>query len=88
MISMQDLDEFNLSDDNFLDVQTITDAMMTTSQNLTELVIRFFLNLIVCWVIVGLFYYRKSRRRDYFFTFMVFSTAMLMLLYISSPFSG
>ena len=82
MISMQDLDEFNLADDNFLDVQTLTDAMMTTSQSLTELALRFFLNLAVCWIIVGLFYYRKSRRRDYFFTFMVFSTAMLMLLYI------
>ena len=82
MISMQDLGEFDLADENFLDVQTITDAMMTTAQSLTELAIRFFLNLAVCWVIVGLFYYRKSRRRDYYFTFMVFSTAMLMLLYI------
>ncbi len=82
MISMQDLGEYNLADENFLDVQTITDAMMTTAQSLTELAIRFFLNLAVCWVIVGLFYYRKSRRRDYYFTFMVFSTAMLMLLYI------
>ena len=82
MISMQDLDEYNLADENFLDIQSITDAMMTTSQSLTELAIRFFLNLLVCWVIVGLFYYRKSRRRDYYFTFMVFSTAMLMLLYI------
>ena len=79
---MQDLGEFDLADENFLDVQTITDAMMTTTQSLTELAIRFFLNLAVCWVIVGLFYYRKSRRRDYYFTFMVFSTAMLMLLYI------
>ena len=82
MISMQDLDEYNLADENFLDIQSITDAMMTTTQSLTELAIRFFLNLLVCWVIVGLFYYRKSRRRDYYFTFMVFSTAMLMLLYI------
>ena len=82
MISTQDLGEFDLADENFLDVQTITDAMMTTAQSLTELAIRFFLNLAVCWVIVGLFYYRKSRRRDYYFTFMVFSTAMLMLLYI------
>ena len=82
MISMQDLDEYNLIDENFLDIQSITDAMMTTSQSLTELAIRFFLNLLVCWVIVGVFYYRKSRRRDYYFTFMVFSTAMLMLLYI------
>ena len=82
MISMQDLGEYDLADENFLDVQTLTDAMMTTAQSLTELAIRFFLNLAVCWVIVGLFYYRKSRRRDYYFTFMVFSTAMLMLLYI------
>ena len=82
MISMQDLDEYNLVDENFLDVQTITDAMMTTTQSLTELAIRFILNLVVCWIIVQFFYYRKSKRRDYYFTFMVFSTAMLMLLYI------
>ena len=82
MITMQDLGEYDLADENFLDIQSISDAMMTTAQSLTELAIRFFLNLAVCWVIVGLFYYRKSRRRDYYFTFMVFSTAMLMLLYI------
>ena len=82
MIFLQDLGEYDLADENFLDVQSITDAMMTTAQSLTELAIRFFLNLAVCWVIVGLFYYRKSRRRDYYFTFMVFSSAMLMLLYM------
>ena len=71
MIFLQDLGEYDLADENFLDVQSITDAMMTTAQSLTELAIRFFLNLAVCWVIVGLFYYRKSRRRDYYFTFMV-----------------
>ena len=64
MITMQDLGEYNLADENFLDVQSVADAMMTTAQSLTELAIRFFLNLAVCWVIVGLFYYRKSRRRD------------------------
>ena len=79
---MQDLGDFTLADEDFIDVQTLSDAMMTTAQSLTELAIRFFLNLVACWVIVGLFYYRKSRRRDYYFTFMVFSTAMLMLLYI------
>ena len=82
MITMQDLGDFTLADEDFIDVQTLSDAMMTTAQSLTELAIRFFLNLVACWVIVGLFYYRKSRRRDYYFTFMVFSTAMLMLLYI------
>lgn len=69
-------------DEEVIDVQTIIDAMMTTSQSLTELAIRFFLNLAVCWVLVQFFYYRKSRRRDYYFTFMVFSSAMLLLLFM------
>ena len=79
---MQDLGDFVLEDEAPLDVQAIADAMMTTAQSLTELAIRFFLNLAVCWILVQFFYYRKSRRRDYYFTFMVFSSAMLMLLYI------
>ncbi|MCR5326002.1 MAG: DUF4956 domain-containing protein [Bacteroidales bacterium] len=77
-----DLQGFDLADENVIDVQTITDAMMTTSQSLTELGIRFLLNLLVCWLLVQFFYYRKSRRRDYYFTFMVFSSAMLLLLYM------
>ncbi|MBR6347296.1 MAG: DUF4956 domain-containing protein [Bacteroidales bacterium] len=82
MITMQDFGEYNIADENLLDVQTITDAMMTTAQSISELCIRFFMNLLVCWIIVQFFYYRKSRRRDYYFTFMLFSSAMLMLLYI------
>ncbi len=82
MIEPQELGEFNLADENLMDIQTITDAVMSTGQSVTELCIRFFLNLLVCWVLVQFFYYRKSRRRDYYFTFMVFSAAMLMLLYI------
>ena len=70
------------ADDMMFDVQTITDAMMTTAQKVGELGIRFALNLLVCWLLVHFFYYRKSRRRDYYFTFMVFSSAMLTLLYI------
>ena len=69
-------------DDMLLDVQTITDAMMTTAQKISELGIRFAMNLLVCWLLVHFFYYRKSRRRDYYFTFMLFSSAMLTLLYI------
>ena len=60
----------------------INDPEMTTSQKLGELAVRFLINLLACWIIVGVFYYRKARRRDYYFTFMVFSVAMLMLLYV------
>ena len=79
LASFGDLDA---GDDLLLDVQTITDAMMTTAQKVAELGIRFALNLLVCWILVHFFYYKKSRRRDYYFTFMVFSSAMLTLLYI------
>ena len=72
----------DVNDDMLLDVQTITDAMMTTSQQVAELGIRFLMNLVVCWILVHCFYYRKSKRRDYYFTFMLFSSAMLTLLYI------
>ena len=79
LASFGDLDA---GDDLLLDVQTITDAMMTTAQKVAELGIRFALNLLVCWILVHCFYYKKSKRRDYYFTFMVFSSAMLTLLYI------
>ena len=79
---LSDFGNVELGDDMLLDVQTITDAMMTTAQKVGELGIRFALNLLVCWILVHFFYYRKSQRRDYYFTFMVFSSAMLTLLYI------
>lgn len=71
-----------LGDEDIIDVAAITDAMKTPAQSLSELAIRFFVNLIICWIIVHCFYYRKSRRRDYYFTFLVFSSAMLMMLYM------
>ena len=74
--------DMELSDEDIIDVPAITDAMKTPAQSLTELGLRFFINLVFCWIIVHCFYYRKSRRRDYYFTFLVFSSAMLMMLYM------
>jgi len=82
MIQDDILGDYSIADEEIFDVQTITDAMMTTGQSLTELGIRFLLNLLVCWLLVHFFYYRKSHRRDYYFTFMVFSSAMVLLLYM------
>ena len=48
---------------------------------LWEMLIRFGINLLVCWVITHFLYYRKSRRRDYYFTYMLFSTAIFFILY-------
>ena len=49
--------------------------------NLWNLLLRFAFNLLVCWVITHCFYYRKSHRRDYYFTFLLFSTVIYLLLF-------
>ena len=70
-----------LEDGDLLDIQNFAEPVMSLSQSLCELGLRFLLNLVACWIIVRLLYYPKSRRRDYVFTFMAFSSAMLLLLY-------
>jgi len=72
----------NLPESELLDIQSIGDCILSPSQSLTELAIRFFLNLLTCFIITRLLYYPKSRRTDYYFTFMAFSSAMLLLLHI------
>lgn len=48
---------------------------------LWNLLLRFAFNLLVCWVITHCFYYRKSHRRDYYFTFLLFSVVIYLLLF-------
>ena len=50
--------------------------------SLLHLLLRFFFNLLVCWIIIGCFYYRKSKRKDYYFTFMLFSTTIFLLIFL------
>lgn len=51
-------------------------------QGLAHLLIRFSLNLLVCWIVIQFFYYRKSQRRDYYMTFMLFSVTMFLLIFL------
>jgi hypothetical protein len=50
--------------------------------NFWLLLLRFTFNLLVCWIIIQFFYYQKSRRRDYYFTFMLFSVTIFLLLFL------
>lgn len=52
------------------------------SASLLELIVRFAFNLLVCWIIVKFFYYKKSGRRDFYFTFILFSVAIFLLIYL------
>ena len=42
----------------------------------------FLFNLLVTWIIVYCIYYRYSRRRDYYVTYMLFSSGMFVLLWL------
>jgi hypothetical protein len=52
------------------------------STMLTSLLIRFVANFLVSWLIIQFFYYKKSTRKDYYFTFMLFSVTVFLLLFI------
>lgn len=47
-----------------------------------ELLLRFFLNTIIITIIIHLLYYPKSRRIDYYFTFMLISVSIFFLIFL------
>ena len=49
---------------------------------LVEMLCRFLLNIVMVWIVVHFFYYPKSRRRDYYFTFLLFAVSIFMLIYL------
>lgn len=48
--------------------------------SLWTLLVRFAFHFLVCWIIVRCFYYPKSRRNDYYFTFMLFAVTIFLLI--------
>lgn len=47
---------------------------------LGSLFLSLLINLITVWVVVHFFYYPKGRRRDYYFTFIMLSVSIFMLI--------
>ena len=52
------------------------------SDNLITMPLMFLFNLLVTWLVVYCIYYRYSRRRDYYVTYMLFSSGMFVLLWL------
>ena len=51
-------------------------------ESFVTLPLMFLFNFLVTWLIVYFSYYRVSRRRDYYSVFMLFSSAMFLLLWL------
>lgn len=49
---------------------------------LTELILRFVLNVAVVAFITRVFYYPKSKRRDYFVTFILISISVFLIIFL------
>ena len=47
-----------------------------------NLLLRFSFNLIIALVIVHFLYYKRKGRKDYYFTFLLFSTTMFLLIFL------
>lgn len=52
------------------------------SADFGETLLRFILCLMVNWGIVNFLYFKKSHRRDFYFTFMIISVAIYFLVYL------
>lgn len=51
-----------------------------TSFHLLPLISSLVINTLVTWLVVHFFYYPKGRRRDYYFTFILLSVSIFMLI--------
>src|SRR5574344_2778425 len=67
---------------NLLSALTFMGTDIINVPGLVEMLLRFFLNIIMVWIIVQFFYYPKSQRRDYYFTFLLISVSIFMLIYL------
>lgn len=54
---------------------------LTFSSNFPLMIVRFVLLMLSTWVIADRLYFRKSKRRDFYFSFMLMSVAIFFLVY-------
>ena len=55
--------------------------LLTFSAGFTSMLIRLTISVIVTWFIIFRLYYKKSRRRDFSFTFMLISIAIFFIVF-------
>ena len=65
-----------MDDLEFMDVQIID------VPSLSVMIFRFVLNMLFVFILIQFFYFRKSRRFDYYFTFILVSISIFFLIYL------
>lgn len=54
---------------------------LTFSESFPLMIVRFIILILVTWAIVHKLYYKKSHRRDFYFSFILMSVAIFFLVY-------
>ena len=65
-----------------MDTIVATDASAIDIVTIGQLLFRFLFNAFFVWVIIHIFYYRKSRNRNFYFTFSLISISVFFLIYL------
>ncbi|MDE6544299.1 MAG: DUF4956 domain-containing protein [Muribaculaceae bacterium] len=65
-----------------MDELELIDTPLVATGDLIELVARFAFNTLVVWIIIHLLYFPRSKRRDYYFTFMLISVSIFFLIFL------
>lgn len=58
----------------------LNDAQLWDGAAICNLLLRFLFNLFVGWILIHFAYFRKSKRKDWYVTFMLFLNTMFLLI--------
>jgi hypothetical protein len=72
------MDLFDMTED--VPMQIVNNILLVDGNAVMQLLCRFVFNIIVVGLIIHFFYYPKSRRRDYYFTFSLINVSVFLLI--------
>jgi len=65
-----------------LEVPTFMGSVVYEKTGVLNLLTRFLFNLIIGWILIHFCYYRKAQRKDWYLTFILFSSSMFVLIFL------
>lgn len=65
-----------------LDSLDLLGTPLIEGHDVLTMLLRFAFNTLVVWLMIRCLYYPKSRRRDYYFTFMLISISIFFLIFL------
>ena len=67
---------------DYATVPTFLGAPIFEADSVLNLIVRFTFNLLVGYILVRFAYYPKAQRKDWYVTFMLFSSTMFLLIFL------